>query len=60
MFYSRFMLFPTFKKTNLVEGGGGSQNLFSSKNNSFSFHDASYAIFNIKKKVLKSSPSLTS
>ena len=28
MFYSRFMLFPTFKKTYLVEGGGGGrQNL---------------------------------
>ena len=54
MFSLRFMPFPTFKNKILVykipRGGGGVFNKFVClKKNSFSFHFAFYAIFNIKK-----------
>ena len=57
MFSSRFMLFPTFKKNVGVKknfwGGGRAvvdNFCFCLKNNSFLFHFAFYAIFNIKQK----------
>ena len=51
MFSSRFMLFPTFKKKKfgVVQGRGVGVSTNFYKNNSFSFHFAFYAIFNIKK-----------
>ena len=60
MFSSHFMLFPKLKKKNWYNkkksgGGGGVLNFFFRK--SILSHFTFYAIFNIKKLILKSGPS---
>ena len=60
-FSSRFMLFPTLKKKLCKKknpGGGGVDFLFFFRK-TIPSHFTLYAIFNIKKNILKSAPSLT-